>query len=102
MTTSRRAWIRLATAAVLTGPGCGLGVRLKADDGPNSSLFSGRLKAIPVSSRQPGAAPASPTTTSWYEVPLPPPKEVRVHDIITIRVDLAVGMTAGAEGHGGR
>ena len=35
--------------------------------------------------------------TSWYEVPLPPPKEVRVHDIITIRVDMGARMTSDAQ-----
>jgi len=96
-TTSRRAWLRLASAALLGGTVCGASARLSGQDGPNSSLFSGRLKAIPASSRQPGEAPALPATTSWYEIPLPPPKEVRVHDIITIRVDVAVRMTSDAE-----
>jgi len=96
-TTSRRTWIRLASAALLGGTVCGASARLAGQDGPNSSLYSGRLKALPVSASQPGALPAPPTTTSWYEIPLPPPKEVRVHDIITIRVDVAVRMTSDAE-----
>ena len=100
--TDRRTWMRLATAALfggalVGGSTCGLGARLSADDGPNSSLFSGKMPAMPVSSRQPDAALAPPPTTSWYEVPLPPPKEVRVQDIITIRVDVAVRMTSDAE-----
>jgi len=95
--TSRRSWIRLATAALLGVPAWGALARLTAEDGPNSSLYSGRLKAIPVSAREPGAPPAPLPTTSWYEVPLPPPKEVRINDIITIRVDMAVRMTSDAE-----
>jgi flagellar L-ring protein precursor FlgH len=94
---TRRTWFRLASAALLGGTAWGTSSRLLADDGPNSSLFSGRLRALPVSARQPGEAPLPTPTTSWYEVPLPPPKEVRVQDIITIRVDLAVRMTSDAE-----
>jgi flagellar L-ring protein precursor FlgH len=78
-------------------PAWGVWGRVTAEDGPNSSLYSGRLKAIPVSTREPGAAPAPLPTTSWYEIPLPPPKEVRINDIITIRVDMAVRMTSEAE-----
>jgi flagellar L-ring protein FlgH len=91
---NRRAWLRrLAGAAVACGlPGIAL-----ADDGPNSSLYSGRLQATPIAARGQGLAPLPPATTSWYETPLPPPKEVRVHDIITIRVDLAVRMNSDAE-----
>jgi flagellar L-ring protein precursor FlgH len=102
MTSDRRTWIRVATAALL-GSACGLSARLRAEDGPNSSLFSGRLKAAPVAASrlsqpsQEALAAVQQPTTSWYEVPLPPPKEVRVHDIITIRVDLAVRMTSDAE-----
>lgn len=78
MTTIRRNWIRLATAALIGGTACGLGARLVADDGPNSSLLSGRLKAKPVSTNQPGLSTPPPSTTIWYEVPMQPPKEVRV------------------------
>ncbi len=100
--TGRRTWMRLATAALVRGAlvggaTCGLAGRLSADDGPNSSLFSGQRRAMPVSTRQPDAGLAPQPTTNWYEVPLPPPKEVRVQDIITIRVDLAVRMTSEAE-----
>jgi flagellar L-ring protein precursor FlgH len=38
-----------------------------------------------------------PPTTSWYEIPLAPPKEVRVHDIITIRVDMGARVTSEGE-----
>jgi flagellar L-ring protein FlgH len=95
--TSRRSWLRLAAAALLGAPAWGLFGRLTAEEGPNSSLYSGRLKAIPISAREPGEAPAPLPTTSWYEVPLPPPKEVRINDIITIRVDVSVRTTSDAE-----
>lgn len=96
---SRRAWLRrLASAALAGGTSCGLALSLSADDGPNSSLYSGRLPLAPVAvSRQAGLAPLPQPATSWYEVPLPPPKEVRVHDIITIRVDKASRMISDAE-----
>ena len=94
----RRDWLRhVASAALIGGATCGLASRAAAQDGPNSSLFSGRLKAVPVSARQPGLARVQPPTTSWYEIPLPPPKEVRVNDNITIRVDVATRMTSDAE-----
>lgn len=75
---------------------------LMAEDGPNSSIFSGKLEAA----MQESAALADtagrsrevlPPTTSWYEIPLAPPKEVRVHDIITIRVDLGARVTSEGE-----
>jgi flagellar L-ring protein FlgH len=91
---ARRAWLRRAAATVLA---CGLPALALADDGPNSSLYSGRLQTFPTSAQAEGAVVAAPVPTSWYEVPLPPPKEVRVHDIITIRVDMAVRMNSDAE-----
>lgn len=96
----RRQWLRqLASVALVGGAACGLTTRAASQDGPNSSLFSGRMKAMPISARQPGnpLAPAPSQTTSWYEIPLPPPKEVRVNDKITIRVDVATRMTSDAE-----
>lgn len=35
--------------------------------------------------------PYGPTTDecNWISVPMPPPREIRVHDIVTIRVDIA-------------
>jgi flagellar L-ring protein precursor FlgH len=35
-----------------------------------------------------------PPPTGWYEYPLPPQKEVRVRDIVTIRVDVAQRQTS--------
>lgn len=91
---TRRNWLRqLAGAAVA----CGLPALAWAEEGPNSSLYSGRLEALTVAARAQGLAPLPPPPTSWYEAPLPPPKEVRVHDIITIRVDMAVRMNSDAE-----
>jgi flagellar L-ring protein precursor FlgH len=91
---ARRAWLRRAAAAALA---CGLPALAFADDGPNSSLYSGRIQTFPTAAQGPDAMPLAPQPTSWYEVPLPPPKEVRVHDIITIRVDMAVRMNSDAE-----
>jgi flagellar L-ring protein precursor FlgH len=34
---------------------------------------------------------------SWYEIPLPPAKEVKVHDIITIRVDTGARTSESAQ-----
>jgi len=64
--------------------------RLVADDGPNSSLFSGKLP--PPQMRLANSSP-----TSWYEVPLPPPKEVKEQDIVTIRVDLGARFSSDGE-----
>jgi len=104
----RRAFLRGAAGASLSLSLAGwtlLGESL-ADDGPNSSLYSQRvseLKPLPalgmpaiVKVQQPGQMPmppgaatsgAGPSNMSWYEIPLPPTKEVKVNDIITIRVD---------------
>jgi flagellar L-ring protein precursor FlgH len=71
----------LAVATVDVAPG--------QDDGPNSSLFSGRFG--------PYVRQAGPEATSWYEVPLPPAKEVKVNDIVTIRVDLGAQVISEAE-----
>lgn len=85
---------RLLQGALTTGISLGLAGAVLGQDGPNSSLYSGRMGMVqplqPVQTY--GAAP--PPSTNWYEVPLPPPKEVRVHDIITIRVDLGARMSS--------
>jgi len=79
------------------------GAALAQDEAPNSSLYSGRARPLAMAqanSRQ-GVGPLAPAPrqtygdqsppppTSWYEYPLPPQKEVRVRDIITIRVDVS-------------
>lgn len=66
---------------------------LCADEGPNSSIYSGRLAAQRLAARQQAAQIPEwqnppPPVSGWYETPTPPPKEVKVNDIITIRVDL--------------
>jgi flagellar L-ring protein precursor FlgH len=84
-------------SVVCSGLSLGVTGLLLAQDGPNSSLYSGRLGSFtPVRAMQGyGSLPSSPpVSTNWYEVPLPPPKEVRVHDIITIRVDLGARVTS--------
>jgi len=79
----------LALAVGMLGA-CTLGPAIAQEgDGPNSSLFSGRFG--------PYVRQASAPATSWYEVPLPPPKEVKVHDIVTIRVDLGAQVISEAE-----
>jgi flagellar L-ring protein precursor FlgH len=95
--TPRRLFLQ---SAALTGLSLGCAGIILAEDGPNSSLYSGRMGSFtPVrQTQQYGAAQAygagPPQSTSWYETPLPPPKEVRVHDIITIRVDLGARMSS--------
>jgi flagellar L-ring protein precursor FlgH len=90
----RRARRLFLQSAVCTGLSLGLAGPVLAQEGPNSSLYSGQRGSFtPVQAMQTyGAAP--PPSTSWYETPLPPPKEVRVHDIITIRVDLGARVSS--------
>jgi flagellar L-ring protein precursor FlgH len=38
-----------------------------------------------------------PPSQSWYEVPLPPVKEVKINDIITIRVDTGARLSESAQ-----
>src|SRR5437016_3506156 len=85
----------LLQGAVCTGLSLGMAGLAGSDDGPNSSLYSARLAAVKQAG-PPGPAPGPsgsfttngpPAPQSWYEIPLPPTKEVRVNDIITIRVD---------------
>jgi flagellar L-ring protein FlgH len=102
---TRRLFLRSLLAGSLLVPLESSAV-LAQDDTPNSSLYSGRARPILMSQAGAGsrsgpgtldAAPrplhggsySSPPPTSWYEYPLPPQKEVRVKDIITIRVDVA-------------
>jgi flagellar L-ring protein FlgH len=92
--------------ALYTGLSLGLAATLPADEGPNSSLYSQRLAqlqqtapALPAAG-MPGsltAAAAPYTPQSWYEIPLPPAKEVKVHDIITIRVDTGARLSESAQ-----
>lgn len=108
--------LRLQRGALWSGLVLGLSSHLArqglAEDGPNSSLYSGRLAALrammpsapaagPGVAASPSAAinPAAggPPPLSWYEIPLPPPKEVRVHDIITIRVDTGARVSEAAQ-----
>ena len=86
------------------------GAILAQDDSPNSSLYSGRARPLAMSQAGPGPRPgpgsldpaprppyggsSAPPPTGWYEYPLPPQKEVRVHDIVTIRVDVSQRQTS--------
>ena len=89
----RRVFLR---GVVWTGLSLGFAGLTGAQDGPTPastaagwvrSRPSGRCRTKPTATRR-------RPSTNWYEVPLPPPKEVRVHDIITIRVDLAARMSS--------
>jgi flagellar L-ring protein FlgH len=97
----RRVFLR---GAVCTGLSLGVASLAYGQEGPNSSLYSNRLEEL----KQAGppappsgmvgslnATPAAPQ--SWYEIPLPPAKEVRVHDIITIRVDTGARVSESAQ-----
>jgi flagellar L-ring protein FlgH len=80
------------------------------DDTPNSSLYSGRGRPLAMyqarqdgppapgpldpAPRPPYGANGAPQPTGWYEYPLPPQKEVRVRDIVTIRVDVSRRQTS--------
>jgi flagellar L-ring protein precursor FlgH len=100
-----------ARRALLGGAVCA-GVSLSAvslapgEDGPNSSLYSGKLHEIKQIIPGPsggmgggfamGAAGQAPPM-SWYEIPIPPAKEVKINDIITIRVDTGARMSESAQ-----
>lgn len=86
---------RLLRGALCTGLSLGLGSWALAEDGPNSSLYSGQMPVMnQAMAGKPGVAPQQ---QGWYEVPLPPPKEVRVHDIISIRVDMGSRTSSNAQ-----
>lgn len=61
-------------------------------EGPNSSLFGAKIRqqAMQQAMMQPApyGKPVAPLGSSWYEAPVPPPKEVKKGDLIKIRVDL--------------
>src|SRR5262245_43809155 len=87
---------RLLRGALSTGLAIGLVGWAAGQDGPNSSLYSGQLPLMsPTDASKTGAA--QPPAKSWCEVPLPPPKEVRVHDIISIRVDMGSRVSTSAQ-----
>jgi flagellar L-ring protein FlgH len=84
----------LLQSALCTGVSLGLAGIGLAQDAPNSSLYSGRL---PVAARSATtAAEPLPAPARWYELPLPPPKEIKVHDLVTIRVDLGARVSSDA------
>lgn len=101
--TPRRMLLR---GVVYAGLSIGVGRLVAADEGPNSSLYSSRMVAAQE------AVPPGPTAAmggsfgtggqpaarqSWYEIPIPPPKEVKVNDIITIRVDTGARLSESAQ-----
>jgi len=89
-----------------TGIAVSIAATTVGDEGPNSSLYSSRMvvaqENVPPGptagmggSFPLGNAPA--VRPSWYEIPTPPPKEVRVNDIITIRVDTGARLSESAQ-----
>jgi flagellar L-ring protein precursor FlgH len=60
----------------------------------NSRLFD---RPLPIPIRQVSGGPTSPGVmygptvddASWITVPLPPPREIRVNDLITVRIDIS-------------
>jgi flagellar L-ring protein precursor FlgH len=99
----RRAFLQ---GAMFTGLSLGLAACVESDDGPNSSLYSSQLASVSRVSQasQPPAAtgnfqldaPSTPPP-SWYEIPVPPAKQVRINDIITIRVDTGARLSESAQ-----
>ncbi len=102
----RRSPRRLLCGALHTGLALGVVAAGTAEDGPNSSLYSQRLEQLqqtPPAVPAPGipgslASVSTPfAPQSWYEIPLPPAKEAKVHDIITIRVDTGARLSESAQ-----
>jgi flagellar L-ring protein FlgH len=96
----------LLRGVLYTGLSLGLASSIGGEDGPNSSLYSNRLANLQQSSPPAGAGGMAGnfstnaqglTPQSWYEIPLPPPKEVRVNDIVTIRVDTGARLSESAQ-----
>jgi flagellar L-ring protein FlgH len=97
----RRAFLR---GAVCTSLALGVASLGYGQEGPNSSLYSNRLEEMKQagppgpSSGMVGSLKATPRAPqSWYEIPLPPAKEVRINDIITIRVDTGARLSESAQ-----
>jgi flagellar L-ring protein precursor FlgH len=101
----RKRWLQVAAAPAIFG--C---LTALADDGPNSSIYSNRLNSMrmqlarqqqsttaPESLPPPIAAIAAGSPQSWYEVPLPPVKEAKENDIVTIRVDMGSRFNSDAQ-----
>lgn len=84
-TTRRLPRRALLQSALCTGVSLGLAGIGLGQDAPNSSLYSGKMEAL-AGAVPPGYRPPPPA--SWYEIPLAPPKEIKVHDVVNIRVDL--------------
>ena len=98
----RRAFLQ---GAVWTGLSLGVAPLALSQDVPNSSLYSHRLETMkqaarpgPPSNMAAGVIPNGPQApASWYEVPPPPAKEVKINDIITIRVDTGARLSETAQ-----
>jgi flagellar L-ring protein FlgH len=69
-------------------------------EGPNSSLYSAKMAQQAAQGMMvpgPQGKPIQAAGASWYETPLPPPKEVKKGDLIKIRVDLGARMSSDGE-----
>ena len=99
---ARRQWLTACGSAAVGAALWSAAGHALAQESPNSSLFSGKLETA-MKAAQPVAAGARtygeplPPTTSWYEIPVAPPREVKINDIITIRVDMAARTIAEGE-----
>jgi flagellar L-ring protein FlgH len=99
---SRRKLLWLGGGALAGAAAWSAAGGLWAQDGPNSSIFSGQVEAQ-AAMVPPNVGPARrgetrmPPPTSWYEIPQTLPKEVRINDIITIRVDKGARVIAEGE-----
>lgn len=81
---------------VLPMPPQGMAPQAEVVEGPNSSLYSAR-KAMQTAAIANRGLVGPSVASSWYETPLPPPKEVKKGDLIKIRVDLGSRLTSDGE-----
>lgn len=64
---------------------------------PSSSQPPAIPAPLPTPGYGAGMYGGAPMSSGWYEIPLPPPREAKVNDIITIRVDLGSRVTSEGE-----
>jgi flagellar L-ring protein precursor FlgH len=93
---------RLTLAALFcAAPSLLVGQEPLKDDAPNSSLYGAKTaqkaQQYAALSAQPGRELPPPLGNSWYDTPLPPPKEVHKGDLIKVRIDLGARVTADGE-----
>lgn len=97
--TTRRRFLTVAT--LLSVPAVAFAQQPTETEGPSSSLYGLRIaqKAEAYANRvaAPGKELPPPLGNSWYETPVPPPKEVRKGDLIKVRIDLGARVTSDGE-----